>query len=138
MQLFWVPPPKLLRPYLIRGQACTPLAGPFRAQAQINLLYMNVIQKLNQIVLCTTKFNERLAMLNMQMLRYNNLARVMGGNSDVFGNMLNIVCLRVSGPSLVKSAVRNKFSNVRPHFRANGARVRSSAACLPSIVQLPS
>ena len=46
-----------------QGQACTPLAGPFRAQAQINLPYMNVIQKLNQIVLCTTKFNERLAML---------------------------------------------------------------------------
>ena len=46
-----------------QGQACTPLAGPVRAQAQINLLYMNVIQKLNQIVLCTTKFNDRLAML---------------------------------------------------------------------------
>ena len=28
----------------VKGQACTPLACPFRAQAQINLLYMNVIQ----------------------------------------------------------------------------------------------
>ena len=55
------------------GQACTPLAGPFRAQAQNESILHACYTKLNQTALCTTKFDEKFAMLIPKVVIHSNV-----------------------------------------------------------------